>query len=305
MAYVNFFRGNAELPRFKSKRRKNSFTIPQFVAVRDGKVCFPKFKEGIKLIDHRELQGEVRRCTISKKPTGKFFVSILCEVQYRPLKPTHKAVGIDLGLKDFAVSSDGTRFENSHHLRKYEKQLAKAQKQLSRKVKGSNGWNRQRLKVAAIYEKIANARLDRLHKISTQIINEYDIICIEDLYVKGMMGNRKLAKHIGDAGWGTLVRLLEYKADWNDKQIVKIGRFYPSSKTCHICGHINHDLTLSERIWVCPNGHILDRDFNASINILIEGLRIIGAELSDYTDGGLIRLLQRSAGPRSPKPIGL
>jgi putative transposase len=232
-------------------------------------------------------------------------VSILCEVQYQPLKPTHKAVGIDLGLKDFAVSSDGTRFENSHHLIKYEKQLAKAQKQLSRKVKGSNGWNRQRLKVAAIYEKIANTRLDRLHKMSTQIINENDIICIEDLNVKGMMGNQKLAKQTGDAGWGTLVRLLEYKADWNDKQIVKIGRFYPSSKTCHICGHINHDLTLSERIWVCPNGHILDRDFNASINILIEGLRIIGAELSDYTDGGLIRLLQRSAGPRSPKPIGL
>jgi len=285
-AFVNFFGGTAKFPRFKSKRNKNSFSIPQFVAVFDGKVYFPKFKEGIKLIEHRELKGEVKHCTISKTPTGKFFVSVLCQVQHKPLRPTGKQVGIDLGLKDFAVTSDGVRFKNNYHLKQYERQLAKAQKHLSRKAKGSNSRDRQRLKVAAIHEKVANTRLDLLHKVSAQITNEYDTICLEDLNVKGMVANRKLAKHIGDASWGIFIRLLEYKADWNSKRVVKINRFYPSSKTCNECGYIHHNLTLSERTWTCPNDHILDRDINASKNILEEGLRIIGAELSDYTDGG-------------------
>ncbi|GAB3019308.1 IS200/IS605 family element RNA-guided endonuclease TnpB [Niabella terrae] len=286
-AFVNFFRGNAKFPRFKSKRKKSSFTIPQFVEVSNGKLFFPKFKDGIKIIEHRELKGEVKHCTVSKTPTGKYFVSILCEVQHQPLKPTKKQVGIDLGIKDFAVTSDGIRFKNNYHLKRYESQLAKAQKHLSRKVKGSSSRNRQRLKVAAIHEKVANTRLDLLHKVSTQIINAYDIICLEDLNVKGMMANHKLAKHIADASWGSFVRLLEYKASWNDKRIIKINRFYPSSKTCNECGYIHQTLHLSERQWTCPNGHILDRDFNASKNILAEGIRIIGAELSDYTGRAL------------------
>ncbi len=286
-AFVNFFRGNAKFPRFKSKRRKNSFTVPQFVEVNNERLFFPKFKDGIKIIEPRGLKGEVKHCTVSKTPTGKFFVSILCEVQYKPLKPTKKQVGIDLGIKDFAVTSDGFRFKNNYHLKRYERQLSKAQKHLSRKVKGSNSRNRQRLKVAAIHEKIANTRLDLLHKVSTQITNEYDIICLEDLNVKGMMANHKLAKHIADASWGTFVRLLEYKASWNDKRIIKINRFYPSSKTCNECGYIHQDLNLSEREWTCPNGHVLDRDINASKNILEEGLRIMGAELSHYTGRAL------------------
>jgi len=207
ISFQNFFRGIAKFPRFKSKRKKNSFSIPQFVAVCDGKLYFPKFKEGIKLIEHRRM-------------------------------------------------------------------------------KGSNSRDRQRLKVAAIHEKVANTRLDLLHKVSARITNEYDTICLEDLNVKGMVANRRLAKHIGDAGWGIFIRLLEYKAEWNNKQVVKINRFYPSSKTCSECGYIHQALTLSERTWTCPDGHILDRDINASKNILAEGLRIIGAELSDYTDGG-------------------
>ena len=285
-AFQNFFRGIARYPRFKSKRKKNSFSIPQFVSVCDGKIYFPKFKEGIKLIQHRELKGEIRHCTISKTPTGKFFVSVLCQVQHTPLKPTGKQTGIDLGLKDFAVTSDGVRYKRNYHLKRYEIHLAKAQRHLSRKVKGSNSRDRQRLKVAAIHEKVSNARLDLLHKVSSQITNEYDTICLEDLNVKGMVTNRRLAKHIGDAGWGKFIRLVEYKAEWNNRQVVKINRFYPSSKTCSECGYIYHDLTLSERTWTCPDGHILDRDINASKNILAEGLRIIGAGLSDYTDGG-------------------
>jgi putative transposase len=296
-AFVNFFRGKAKFPRFKSKRTKNSFTVPQFARVHDSKVYFPKFKEGIRLIEHREMKGEVKHCTISKTPTGHFFVSILCEVQHTPIKPTNKQVGIDLGIKDFAVTSDGIRFKNNCHLKRSERQLAKAQRHLSRKVKGSKGRNRQRLKVAAIHEKIAHTRLDLLHKVSTQIINAYDTICIEDLNVKGMMANRKLAKHIADASWGTFVRLLEYKAEWNNKQVVKTGRFYPSSKTCNECGHIHQDLNLSERTWTCPNGHILDRDLNASKNILDEGLRIIGRELSDYTDGGSDKTSEKKRKP--------
>jgi putative transposase len=296
-AFVNFFRGNAKFPSFKSKRRKNSFTVPQFVEVSERKLFFPKFKDGIRIVEHRELKGEVKHCTVSKTPTGKFFVSILCEVQHQPMKPTGKTVGIDLGLKDFAITSDGIRFKNNYHLKRFERQLARAQKHLSRKVKGSNSRNRQRLKVAAIHEKIANLRLDRLHKVSTQIINAYDTICLEDLNVKGMMANYKLAKHIGDASWGAFVRLLEYKASWNDKRIVKINRFYPTSKTCNECGYIHQSLSLGERTWTCPNGHTLDRDINASKNILEEGLRIMGAELSHYTDGGLHKTSEKKRTP--------
>jgi putative transposase len=285
-AFMRFYQGKARFPRFKSKHKKNSFTVPQFVKVSAGKVSFPKFKEGIRLTTHRPLQGVIRHCTVSKTPTGKFFVSILCQVVHTPSKPTHKAVGIDLGLKDFAVASEGIRFKNPHYFTHYASQLSRAQRHLSRKGKGSKGRNRQRLKVAAIHEKISNTRIDLLHKVSTRITNGYDIICVEDLYVKGMMGNRKLAKHIGDASWGTFVRFLQYKADWNDKQVVKIDRFYPSSKTCHVCGYVHQDLTLSERTWICPNGHVLDRDLNASKNILKQGLTILSSGTGDYTDGG-------------------
>lgn len=296
-AYLNFFRGKAKFPRFKSRKGKNSFTVPQFVSVEDNRLYIPKFKDGIKLVQHREMKGEISHCTISKTPTGNYFVSILCEVQYLPKQPTGKSCGIDLGIKDFAVTSDGLRFKNNHLLKRYGRQLAKAQKYLDRKVKGSNNRNKQRLKVAAIYEKISNTRLDLLHKISTQITNEYDVICIEDLNVKGMMSNRKLSKHIADASWGTFVRLLEYKADWNNKQIVKINRFYPSSKTCNECGWIHQNLNLSEREWTCPNGHTLDRDINASKNILQEGLKIIGAELSDNTFRGQNKTSEKKRKP--------
>lgn len=260
-AFVNFFRGNAKLPRFKSKHRKNSLTVPQFVEVDKGKRFFPKFTSGIQFIDHKELKEEVKHCTVSKTPTGKYFVSILCEVPDKP--PTKKQVGINLGIKNPAVTSDGTRVKNNYHLKRYERQSAKAQKHLSRKVKSSNSRNRQRLQVAAIHEKIANTRLDLLYKVSIRITNAYDIICLEDVKVKGMMGNHTQAMHTADASWGIFVRLLKHKANWNDKRINKINRFYPSSKTCNKCGYIHQDLTLSEREWRCPNGHTLNRDLNA------------------------------------------
>jgi len=290
-AYVNFFRGNAKFPRFKSKKNKNSFTVPQFAKLENGRFFAPKFKDGIKCIIHREVKGEIGKCTLSKTPTGKYFVSILSEEQYQPKEKTGAVCGIDLGLKDLAITSDGIKFKNNRYTKKYERDLAKAQKHLSRKQKGSNSFERQRRKVAKIHEKISNTRQDVLHKVSHQLVSDYDLIALEDLNVKGMMSNRKLSKHIADASWGTFVRFLEYKADWNDKQVVKINRFYPSSKTCNVCGWINQDLNLSVREWTCKNGHHLDRDENAAKNILNEGLKIISSGTGDYTGGDLNKTL--------------
>ncbi len=284
-AYVNFFRGNAKFPRFKSKKNKNSFTIPQFAKLQDGRFYAPKFKEGIKVNVHREVKGEIGKCNLTKTPTGKYFVSILSEELYKPKEKTGAICGIDLGLKDFVITSDGIKFKNNKYTRQYEKELAKSQRHLSHKKKGSNSFERQRRKTARIYEKITNSRMDNLHKVSHKLVNDYDIIALEDLNVKGMVKNHKLSKHISDASWGTFVRLLEYKASWNDKQIVKINRFYPSSKTCSECGWINQNLNLSDREWICHNGHILDRDLNAAQNILKEGLHILSSGTGDYTGG--------------------
>jgi len=289
-AYVNFFRGNAKFPQFKSRKKKNSFTVSQFAKLEVGRFFAPKFKEGIKVNVHREVKGEIGKCTLSKTPTGKYFVSILSEEQYQPKEKTGAVCGIDLGLKDFAITSDGVKFKNNKYTKQYEKELAKAQKHLSRKVKGSNSFEKQRRKTALIYEKITNSRMDNLHKVSHKLVTDYDIIALEDLNVKGMVKNHKLAKHISDASWGTFVRLLEYKANWNDKQIVKINRWYPSSKTCCECGWINQDLNLSIREWTCKNGHVLDRDLNAAKNIFKEGLKILNsAGTVENTDGDGVR----------------
>jgi len=278
-AYVNFFRGNTQFPRFKSKNRKNTFTVPQHTKVIDGRIYAPKFKEGIKVNIHREIKGEIGKFTISKTPTGKYFVSILTEQEYVPSGKTGKSVGIDLGLKHFAITSDGVKHKNNRYTKRYARKLAKAQKHLSRKKKGSNSYEKQRRKTALIYEKIAHTRHDVLHKVSQSIVSDYDVICLEDLNVKGMIKNRKLSKHIADASWSMFVQLVEYKANWNDKTVVKINRWYPSSKTCSVCGYINQDLNLSDREWTCGNGHVLDRDLNASANILSEGLKIYGQGL--------------------------
>jgi putative transposase len=288
MAYENFFKNRAKCPRFKRKRGKNSFSVPQHVRVPGDKLFFPKFKEGITLKLHRPIEGKIKQCTVSKTPTGKFFVSILCEAAYHPKPRTGKVVGLDLGLKDFAVSSDGKRFENPRHLKRSEKKLKTAQRHLQRKQKGSGNRNKQRLKVARLHEKIANTRKDHLHKLSTQITNAYDVICVEDLNIRGMLKNNKLAKHISDASWDSFISLLHYKAGWNDRQLVKVGRFFPSSKTCHQCGHINQNLKLSERTWICPScENKVDRDYNASRNTLEEGLNILSGGTPDYTCGGI------------------
>ena len=294
VAYTNFFQGRTKFPKFKSKRSKNSFTVSQYFSISDNRLFIPKFREGIKCRVHREIKGKMGRVTISKTPSGKYFVSILIEEEYiTPIEKSGKSIGVDLGLKDFLVTSKGETFKNNRYTKKYECKLAKSQKHLSRKKKDSKGFENQRLKVARLHEKISNSRTDYLHKCSISLVRRYDIICIEDLNVKGMIRNHRLAKSISDASWGTFVTMLTYKADWNDKKVARIDRYYPSSQTCSVCGNVNKEIkNLSIRKWECPVCHTHhNRDVNAAINILNLGLlnRNISAGTVDYTDGEDVR----------------
>lgn len=300
-SYTNFFRGNAKFPRFKAKKSGGSFHIPQSCSIGNGKIYIPKFKDGIKIVEHISFKGvEVRNMTISVTPSGKYYVSILTKVSYEPLQKTKAKVGIDLGLKDLVITSDGKKYSSNKFIKHYSKELAKAQKHLSKKKKGSNSWDRQRIKVARIQEKIHNCRFDKLHKISTDLVRHYDVICCEDLNVKGMQRNHKLAQSISDASWGEFLLMLTYKAVMNDKQVVKIGRYYPSSKTCHCCGWVKEDLQLKDREWTCPHcGNTLDRDVNAAMNILQEGLKNISVGTTDYTDGADVRPYQGQSAMKS------
>ena len=290
-AYEGFFSGRSKFPNFKSKRSRNSFTVPQFTKVKNGKLIIPKFQEGIEMIMERKIEGTIKKTTISRTPTGKYFVSILAEKEYNSVPTTGKKVGIDLGLKDFLVLSTGSKIKNGRLLKQLEHQLKLNQKHLSRKTKGTNRYNRQRLKVARIHEKITNSRMDLIHKTSLDLVKNFDVIFLEDLNIKGMIKNHKLAKSISDASWGKFIEVLTYKANWNDKEIIHIDRFFPSSKTCNECGWINNSLTLNERSWKCKCGRELDRDLNAAKNILNEGLRCkdISVGTTDHGRGAQIR----------------
>lgn len=289
IAYQGFFNKRTQFPNFKSKRSKNSFTVPQNVKVKDRKLIIPKFK-GIKIIMEREIKGKIGKATISKTPSGKYFVSILVEKEYNPVNKTNKSVGIDLGLKDFLVLSTGSKIKNCRFLKHYEHQLKLNQKSLSRKTKGSNRYENQRLKVARIHEKISNSRMDLIHKVSLNLVRNYDQIFLEDLNVKGMVKNHKLSKSISDVSWSKFIEVLTYKANWNDKEVIKVDRFFPSSKTCNSCGWINNSLTLNERTWTCKCGLEVDRDLNAAKNILNEGLRKnISVGTTDHGRGAQIR----------------
>ena len=288
-AYNSFFKKRTGFPKFKSKHNKNSFKVPQFVKVKNECLIIPKFKDPIKMIQDRKFKGEIRQATLSKTPTGEFFVSILVETDHKKFEKTGKEVGIDLGIKDFVITSDGYKYKNNRWTKTYAKKLKENQQHLSRKVKGSNRYKEQKLKVAKLHKKITNSRKDNLHKVSTELIKKYDTIFLEDLNIKGMIKNHKLSKHIADVSWGKFITLLEYKANWNDKKIVKIDRFFPSSKTCNCCGWINQNLKLDIREWTCSSCNTkLDRDLNASKNILKEGIKI-SLGTNDYRHGAQIR----------------
>ncbi len=266
-AYSNFFKGRADFPKFKKKSNRGSFNVPQNVKVEDGKLIIPKFKEGIKIKLHRDLVGTIKQATVSFTPTGKYFVSILCETKEEiPTKvpiTENTTIGIDLGIKDFAITSDGEVFENPKYLRKAQSKLKYVQRKYS-KHKGK----RTKKKLAKLHEDVVNKRKDFLHKVSSKLIRENQTIALETLAVKNMVKNHNLAQAISDAGWSTFVSMLEYKADWYGKNILKIGRFDPSSKTCSNCGTINKELTLKDREWTCSScSTVLDRDINAAINI--------------------------------------
>ena len=283
-AYNKFFRKQTKFPRFKSKVDKQSFTIPQSVSIEDGKLQIPKFKKGIEINIHREIKGKVLFATISKSTTGKYYVSITCEVEYTPFEKTNTKVGIDTGIKDLAILSDGKVYENIKTLKTNLKKLKYNQRQLSKKIKGSGSRLKQKSKLATIHEKVTNIRKDYLHKVSTEIIKNHDVICIEDLAVKNMMKNHKLAQAFSDVSLGTFYTMLEYKANWNDKTVVKIDRFFPSSKCCSNCGWIKQDLTLAIREWTCKScGEHHDRDENAAKNILKQGINILsGSGIESY-----------------------
>jgi len=289
-AYQNFFAKRTKFPKFKSKRDRNSFTVPQTTRLNGDRLIIPKFGNGIKMIMERKVRGEIKKATLSKTGTGKYFVSILAEKEYQPVEKTNKKVGLDLGLKDFIVLSTGLKVKNGRFLKQYEKKLTLNQKHLSRKTKGSNRYQRQKLKVARIHEKILNSRMDQIHKVSSFLIRNFDTIYVEDLNISGMMKNHKLARSIGDVGWGKFITTLTYKAQWNDKEVIPVGRFFPSSKTCNSCGWINNSLKLQDRSWKCKCGLDVDRDLNAAKNILNEGLRLdISVGTTDHGRGAQIR----------------
>ena len=273
-AYTKFFREHKGFPRFKSKKdSKQSFSIPQNTRVdfENGRIFIPKFKGGIKTKFHRTFEGIVKSSTISRTATGKYFVSILVEVNEPdvPMKPIceNKTVGIDLGIKTFAVLSDGTEIPNPKHLKQSLDKVKKLQRSLSHKNKGSKNRDKARRKLALAHEKVTNRRNDFLHKVTSYLVNNYDTICLEDLNVKGMVKNHHLAQALEDISIGAFNTLLEYKAKERGVNILRIGRFEPSSKMC-TCGYINHKLTLSMRRWKCPVcGAVHDRDLLAANNI--------------------------------------
>ncbi|KDR96653.1 putative transposase [Peptoclostridium litorale DSM 5388] len=274
-AYNNFFRDKTVgFPKFKS-RKFNYFSYTTnnqkgTVHIENGYIKLPKLKSPVRVKQHRQFTGTIKSCTISKTPAGRYFVSVLVETEIKQLQPISSKVGIDVGLKEFAVLSDGSRFANPKHLRKSEKRLAKLQKDLSRKRKGSNNRNKARLKVAKLHEKISNQRSEFLHKLSTKIIRENQAIVIEDLKVKNMLKNHKLSKAISEVSWSMFRTMLEYKAEWYGRDIIIAPSNYASSQLCSSCGNKSSQTKdLSCRVYICPEcGLEIDRDYNASLNLL-------------------------------------
>ena len=291
-AYHRFFKKTSGFPSFKKRSNTNSFTCPQRVTLKDPKhIQITKFKEGIRFINHREIKGKICSATISRTPTGRHYVSIHCESpKQKPLPKTRKSVGVDLGIKDFIVTSEGQKYSNPHFLRAFEAKLNKQKQNFNRKQKDSKRKERARIKAARTSEKITNSRENMQHQVSSSLVKQYDLIALEDLNVKGMMKNHLLAKAISDVSWSSFVSKLKYKAEWYGKEVIVIERFFPSSKTCNNCHHIKESLDLSERSWVCPECEAVhDRDVNAAKNILQRALTIKSSGTDDYRHRAVVR----------------
>ena len=288
-AYKNFFEQHTDYPKFKSKKGNKQTCRFEFGAISkrnvytDYKLSLAniknvKFRCNEKYAEYlQKNRDNIRQATLTKLPCGEYYLSILVDGDLtHNIKESHHTVGIDLGVKDFAVTSDGEVFENLHFKRNESKKLIRLQKQLSRKQNGSNNRNKARIKLAKAYKKINDKKQYYLHQVSNYLIDENQIICMENLNVKGMVRNYKLADSIQEMNFGEFRRMLEYKAQWYGRKIVFVDRFYPSSKTCNKCGYVNKTLKLSDRVWICPDcGKIIKRDYNAALNIRDEGIRMI------------------------------
>ena len=298
-AYDKFFKQHNGFPKFKSKKDKQSALFPLEAISKNNKFETRKITLTQPLKDIRfrcsdlyfnrlkQYHDMIRSATLSKTKSGNFFLSILIELPNEDVvkfNQTNKCVGIDLGVKDFVITSDGEVFENKHFFKSQEQKIAKLQRQMSRKQKGSNNRNKVRIKLAKAFEKITNQKEHYIHSVVNELLTYYDIVFMEDLNVRGMLKNHKLAKSIQEIGFYKFKSILTDKAFNNGKQVIFVDRFYPSSKTCSVCGYINKELKLSDREWTCPDcGTKHDRDMNAAMNILLEGERIIGVRNTEFT----------------------
>ncbi len=291
-AFQNFFQGRAKYPRFKSKHHRQSIQYPQSVKQIDDWLKFPGRVGAIKAKIHRPLEGIIKTVTVSKCPSGKYYASVLMEYEGDNPKPSAegKVIGVDLGIKDFAVTFDGekaSKYSNPKHLAQHEKNLARKQKKLARKQKGSLSRYKARQQVAKVYERVSNVRCDYLHKLSRKIVDENQVVVVENLNVKGMVRNPKLAKAISDTGWAMFVNFLDYKLEKEGKVLVEINRWFPSSKLCSNCDYQMREMPLDIRGWTCPHcGTDHDRDICASQNIRAEGIRMLWADGTAVTNAG-------------------
>ena len=290
-AFLNFFEGRAKYPNFKKKQNRQSIRFPQGFKFKDNTLIIPKIGEVYCKVS-RQTEGTLKSVTVSVNPSGEYFAACLYDDgKDLPEKSSKgKAIGIDVGLTHYAITSDGTKHGNPKYYRKYEKKLARRQKQLSRKLKGSNNLNKARVKVAKVHAKIVRCREDFLHKLSRKLVDANQVIVVENLAFRNMVKSQKLAKSISDAGWGQFCTMLKYKSEWEGKTYIEVDRFYPSSKTCNNCLNRVNSLSLDIRNWQCAKcGESHDRDINAAKNIRDEGLRILAVGHTATASGGRVR----------------